>query len=65
MVNFSEAFIFSDQPTNCPHCGLRSEIILDLSNTKYQTQIHKCPNQKCEFEFVIQYDDDFDNSLLL
>lgn len=65
MINFSEVFIYSDQPTTCPKCGLRSEIILDLSHTKDQTQIHKCPNQKCQFEFVMQYDEDFDNGSLL
>lgn len=65
MLNFSVIFIYSDQPTTCPKCGLRSEIILDLSHTKYQTQIHKCPSKKCNFEFVMQYDEDFDNGSLL
>ncbi len=65
MINFSETFIYSDQPTTCPECGVRSEIIVDLSHTKDQTQVHKCPNEKCKFEFVMQYDSDFDNGLLL
>ena len=65
MINFSEVYIYSDQPTCCPICGVRTEILLDLSHTKDQTQIHKCPNQKCEYEFVIQYDEDFDNGSLL
>ena len=65
MINFSEVFIYSDQPTTCPKCGSRSEIILDLSHTKDVVQIHKCPNLKCEYEFVMQYDLDFDNGSLL
>lgn len=65
MINFSDLFIYSANPTTCPKCGLRSEIILDLSHTKDQTQIHKCPNEKCGFEFLMQYDKDFDNGLLL
>ena len=65
MIDYSEIFVYSDQPTTCPKCGLRSEIILDLSHTKLKTQIHKCPNDKCSFEFVMQYDEDFDNGSLL
>ena len=65
MINFAEVYIFSDQPTTCPKCNSRSEIILDLSHTKNQTQINKCANNKCEFEFVMEYDIDFDNGSLL
>jgi transposase len=65
MIDFSKVYIYSDQPTTCPRCGLRSEIILDLSHTKDITQIHKCPNKKCEFEFIMQYDEEFDNGSLL
>ena len=56
MISFSEVFIYSDQPTTCPKCGLRTEIILDLSHTKEQTQIHKCDSGDCNFEFVVQND---------
>lgn len=56
MINYSEVFVYSDQPTTCPKCGLRTEIILDLSHTKEQTQIHKCPYRNCSFEFVMQND---------
>lgn len=65
MTNFIEVFIYSDQPTSCPKCDSRTEIILDLSHTMDETQIHKCLNKKCEYEFVMQYDIDFDNSSLL
>ena len=65
MITCSEVYIFSDQPTTCPKCGVRSDIILDLYFTKDKTQFHKCPNAKCEFEFVMEYDIDFDNGSLL
>jgi hypothetical protein len=65
MINYSEVYIFSDQPTTCPKCGSRSGLVLDLSLTKDETQIHKCPNQKCELEFVMQYDIDFNNGSLV
>ena len=30
-----------------------------------QTQIHKCMNLKCEQEFVMQHDEEFNNEALL
>lgn len=60
MELYSKIFIYSDQPTTCPYCGWRSEIFLDLSHTKDQTQVHKCGNLKCNEEFVMQYDKEFD-----
>ncbi len=65
MVDFSEVFFYSHQPTNCPKCGVRSEIVLDLSHTKDRTQIHYCPNDNCKYEFVMQYVEDFENGSLL
>ena len=65
MIDYSKVYIYSDQPTTCPKCGSRTEIILDLSHTNGQTQIHKCPFETCEFEFVMQYDIDFENGSLL
>lgn len=60
MLDYSVVYIYSDQPTTCPNCGSRSEIILDFSHTKDQTQIHKCLNHKCKFEFVMQNDKEFE-----
>lgn len=54
MLDFSEVTIYSDQPTVCPKCGIRTEIMLDLSHTDDQTQIHKCLAENCGFEFVVQ-----------
>jgi hypothetical protein len=57
---FDEVQILSEQPTNCSKCGVRTEIILDLSHTKDKTQIHKCLNDECLETFVTQFDVDFD-----
>ena len=65
MINYFDVFIYSDQPTTCPLCSAATEIILDLSHTKHQTQIHKCYNKSCNFEFIIQSDEDFNNELIL
>lgn len=65
MVDFSEVYIFSDQPTTCPKCGTRSEMILNFAHTINKTEVHLCPDNNCSYEFVMQYDEDFDNGLLL
>lgn len=62
---FSELFVYSDQPVSCPLCGASSEIILDMQHTKDSLQVHKCLNAKCKHEFVMVYDEDFDNGTLL
>ena len=65
MLDFLEVYIFSDQPTTCPQCSSRTDLILDFSHTKDKTEIHKCLNNNCDYEFVMQYDEDFDNGNLL
>jgi hypothetical protein len=65
MVDFSEVYIFSDQPTMCPCCCSRSDILLDFSHTKDKVEVHKCINTNCNYEFVMQFDEDFDNGNLL
>ena len=64
-MDFSQTFIYSDQPTTCVKCGARTAIILDFSHTKHKSQIHKCNDIHCGFEFLIQYDEAFENSLAL
>jgi hypothetical protein len=54
MLNYSEIYIFSDQPTTCPKCGARTEITLDLFQTPQKTQHHKCLSSVCAFEFIMQ-----------
>ena len=64
MIDYNEVYIYSDQPTTCPICSSRTEVILDLSHTKDQTQVHRCLDSECKEEFVMQYDEDFDNGSL-
>jgi len=63
MINFNDVFIYTDQPTTCPQCGSRTEIILSLSDTIEQTQIHKCNFLNCNYKFVMQEDIEFAESL--
>ena len=65
MLNFSEVFIYTDQPTTCPKCGSRTDFILDLSHTVEQTQIHQCLDDSCKFEFVMQKGGEEEDQILL
>lgn len=55
-MDYSEVFIFNDQPTTCPKCGNRTEITLELTNTVEKTQYHKCFSSDCSFNFVVEED---------
>lgn len=61
MIDFKEVYIRSEQPSKCPKCFSRTEIVLDLSHTNDETQIHRCLNAKCQEEFVEQNDVTFGN----
>lgn len=65
MVDYSEVYIYSDQPTTCPKCGTRSEVVLNFAHTSDKTEVHLCPDNNCNYEFIMQYDKDFDNDLLI
>jgi len=56
MVNINEVYIYGDQPTTCPKCGRRTEIVVDLYFTVEKTQLHKCKSKRCEYEFILQVD---------
>jgi C4-type Zn-finger protein len=51
-----DTFIRTDQPTTCPSCGTRTVIVMDLIDSPYQTQIHKCLSINCGFEFIEEED---------
>jgi len=65
MIDYSQIYILSDQPASCYKCGVRTEILFDHPHTIEKIQIHRCPNPTCKFEFVMQYDPDFDDGSLL
>lgn len=65
MIDYSEVNIYSEQPTVCPICGARSEVIMNLNHTNDKIEVHLCPDMHCKYEFIMQYDKEFDNGLLL
>ena len=56
MIDYKEVIVYSDQPQTCNKCGSRTEIILDLSHTKNQSQVHQCLNLECKNQFVVEVD---------
>jgi len=48
-----EIFLASDQPTTCPKCGVRTNIIEDKSFT----QKHLCLNETCNYQFILEFDE--------
>jgi hypothetical protein len=61
MINFSEVYIYSDQPTICPQCSSRADILMDFSHTLEKTEVHQCLDNNCKYEFVIKYDKEFED----
>lgn len=51
-----EVYIRNDQPTTCPCCGARTEILLDKFDFPKNTQFHKCLSNNCGFEFIEEED---------
>lgn len=47
-----EVYLASDQPTTCPKCGNRTDIITETK----KFQIHKCKTENCEFQFTVEFD---------
>ena len=56
---FRIVFMMTDQPTTCPYCGRRTEIICDLFHTNLKAQVNKCLTEKCNSIFVEVEDAEF------
>jgi len=52
----SEIYICTDQPTTCPKCGTRTDMLLEELIKTELTQLHKCLFKYCGFIFLIQDD---------
>lgn len=49
-----EIFLSSNQPTTFPRYGNRTEVVNDLKTS----QKHKCLSEDCNFQFVIEFDNE-------
>jgi len=52
-----EIYLITEQPTVCPKCGNKTEILLDFYFNLFKTQHHKCLSFFCRFEFIVEDDD--------
>ncbi len=48
-----DIYLYSDQPTTCPKCGSRTEILFESLNEQ-NTQLHLCHNIDCQHIFYIE-----------
>lgn len=49
-----EVFLFNDQPTTCPLCGNRTEII--SVKEEENSEMHVCLTKECQFLFIMKVD---------
>lgn len=45
-----DVFIMGDQPTTCPVCGARTDIIMEHPD---KSQYHQCIAEYCKYEFTV------------
>ena len=55
MSNFHQIYDLSDQPTKCPKCGIRTELLIELKLKTKGIQVHRCLGKNCNFEFSSEY----------
>jgi hypothetical protein len=49
----------NDQPTTCPKCGARTDLLSDLTHTNANVQIEQCLNPGCGYVFLVQEDEEW------
>jgi len=54
--NYSDVFIMGDQPTTCPKCGSRTEILSEILDYPAKIQYHKCLSVDCKYTFIQEED---------
>ena len=47
-----EFYLMNDQPTTCPFCGARTDIISDFYHTNLKLFINECLDIKCKHVFL-------------
>ncbi len=48
-----ELFLISDQPTTCPKCGVRTEMLQGYYTSEIEEQINICLAPNCRFVFLL------------
>jgi hypothetical protein len=45
-------YFMTDQPTTCPICGARTDIIADFSHTLLKMEVNECLDKDCQYLFL-------------
>ena len=45
-------YLITDQPSTCPICGARTDIILSFSQAKMNASIQECLDTHCKHVFI-------------
>jgi hypothetical protein len=45
-------YLMTSQPTTCPKCGARTDVIADFYHTKLYALINECLNIDCKHVFL-------------
>jgi hypothetical protein len=62
MIDLYNTFLINDQPMTCPKCGTRTDFFVQISPVSNEyAEIHKCLSKECQFEFVAECDENFEN----
>lgn len=64
VVDFSSILLRHDQPTTCPICGARTDILVEFINALNEPEIHVCLDLVCRFAFLVESDEDFERETL-
>jgi len=52
-MKYADIYIMGDQPTTCPICGARTEIIQELLDSPEKIQYYQCPADNCQYTFTV------------
>ena len=52
-MKYTDIYIMGDQPTTCPICGVRTEIIQEFLDAPEMTQYHQCLSDNCQYTFTV------------
>jgi hypothetical protein len=53
----------SDQPTTCPKCGARTDMLSNMLHTTARLTVEECLNPRCRYIFFMEDDPEFENEL--
>lgn len=53
-----EIYLMGDQPTTCPRCGVRTEMMDYSIGISAKSKYHTCLSNDCKYIFILEEDED-------